>query len=128
MKLLLVIFAATCVIGVYTNDNFPEKFNPQVEECLIEKKVDRQKYIDMITNPNFVRDREMDCLSACVMKKRNLMDANGKFTVDFETGGLGQICKAEYGKDECETASKLITCVLKKEENDKDNVNTEKSS
>nr|QDJ95973.1 odorant-binding protein 30 [Encarsia formosa] len=134
MKAFVLLFVATCYFTGAFSHHHPDhhdhgghdhaghknlteeqkaKIHADVDECIIESKVDRGLFEDMAHGREFTPTRELDCFAACVFKKMGSMTADGTVVEKPEDSDKAKECKKLTGKDECETAGKIMGCFYK---------------
>ncbi|XP_014204137.1 general odorant-binding protein 56d [Copidosoma floridanum] len=124
MKGLLVLILFASVVCVYSHhhhleeknltDEQRKKIRDEVEECITESKVDKKLLDDIKDGKDFTPTRELDCFSACVLKKNGVMKEDGTIDQDKpSTNDKVKECRKLAGADACETGGKVMECFAK---------------
>nr|QDJ95967.1 odorant-binding protein 24 [Encarsia formosa] len=117
---IFVSFLALCLVGVFAEDPIKDVNKDFVKACLVEQGFDPQLYPTGLRNAKVPEKQEQakNCYYACMMKKMNLMKADGslnedalrqKFNLNLDTLGKAlNTCKAQAKADTCKLAGCLM--------------------
>ncbi|XP_001600607.1 uncharacterized protein LOC100113557 [Nasonia vitripennis] len=116
----VVIVLAVCLAGVFAEDPIKDINKEYIKGCLIENGFDPQQYPTGLRNAKVPEKQEQNrnCYYSCMMKKMNLMKADGslnedalrqKFNMNLDTLGKAlSTCKDQVKDDKC----KLAACLM----------------
>nr|QGW50298.1 odorant-binding protein 2 [Chouioia cunea] len=127
MKCFAIVLAL-CVVGAYAatlSDEQKAKLKGFKEACITESGVNADLVNSIIKGGEIKRDKNLDCFSACMLKKIGIMRDDG--TIDVETtrakarttsvdvakaDKIIDKCKELVGKDACETGGNVFGCFI----------------
>ncbi|XP_014219837.1 uncharacterized protein LOC106647812 [Copidosoma floridanum] len=120
MRTAVVIFLAACVVAVFAEDPIKDINKDYIKSCLIENGFDPQQYPNGMRNVKVPEKQEQNrnCYYSCMMKKMNLMKADGslnedalrtKFNLNLDTLHKAlNTCKTQVKNDNCKMAACLM--------------------
>ncbi|XP_011503083.1 PREDICTED: uncharacterized protein LOC105366363 [Ceratosolen solmsi marchali] len=116
MRLLIPILAVICIVGVKGHE-FTEKEKNQsdmeIESCAFENGIHRTQLENLMKTKSVSGTRQLDCFSACVLKKSGFMNDDGTFNENNNVQKEEIIkCRQLKGPSTCETGGKVLQCLL----------------
>nr|QGW50310.1 odorant-binding protein 15 [Chouioia cunea] len=123
MKLLLALCVAICFAGVYC-DTAPKPEEVQyVKDCASKNNMDQKMIDDLKMQKTFFASQAAMCFTHCVMHHNGMLDDEGNMTDMFKKIPEAAECQSMTGNDKCETAAKIMDCMVKKENADMKDLN-----
>ncbi|XP_058801142.1 uncharacterized protein LOC131669934 [Phymastichus coffea] len=113
----LLVAVAYCHDGQHSKIDGIRASNSDVEDCAQKHKIDRMTLAELKKNKTFTGTPDTECFAGCVLRRCGIMLADGTINRDFVESEIASECKNKFiafGKEECEIAALILTCLTQK--------------